>query len=93
MNVEGRHLPDTVALIYTDPHLGGPKLLELQSLPKHGSRKYGASYKAIAIGTLFGADCVEHDLPVADNSHLKGPMTINGFGDEKCYVLPLWWSK
>jgi hypothetical protein len=45
--LDGAHVDDTVALIYSDPILAGRWRLTLQRLDASAAAKYGAEYKAV----------------------------------------------
>ena len=90
VTLDSAHLPDTVALIYTDPHLGGAKLLTLEALSHRDSVVFGASYKVKSVGRAFSVVC--SDKAFGDISKVIGPFSINGLG-EHCYALPPLWTR
>jgi len=85
-DLHGRHLPNTITLIYSDPLLGGSMLLELESLSAQDSKRYGATYKAVSMGPLYKTACLGNELQSTSDTTLHGPIAIPGFGD-KCYMI------
>lgn len=91
--LDGSSLPDMTALLYTDPEIAGPRMLELQKLSEADATQYGAAYKALRSTTLFSGACFDQPLqqPVGDT--VLGPTQIQEYGAAACYLMPLWWAR